>query len=85
MAEAIKEGAIELILEVTLEAMLEWTASSRFSACSLMASVWVDGIFLNSRSNKGIYVLLTTQIVTNIKGIHLYFPPDIVSGILVTM
>ena len=46
MAEAISEGAMELMREVTFEATFEWTASSRFSACNLIASVWVDGISL---------------------------------------
>ena len=50
MAEAISEGAMELIREVTLEAILEWTASSRFSACNLIASVWVDGMSLARRA-----------------------------------
>ena len=52
MAEAISEGAMELIRdrEVTLEATFEWPASSRFSACNLIASVWVDGMSLARRA-----------------------------------
>ena len=50
MAEAISEGAMELIREVTFEATLEWTASKRFSACNLIASVWVDGMSLVRRA-----------------------------------
>jgi len=46
IAEAIKDGAMELILEVTLEATREWAACSRFSACSLIASLCVEGIYL---------------------------------------
>ena len=55
MAEAISEGAMELIREMTLEATLEWTASSRFSACNLIASVRVDGMSLARRAKLKLY------------------------------
>ena len=50
IAEAISEGAMDCLREATLEATFEWTASSRFSACNLIASVWVDGMSLERRT-----------------------------------